>query len=183
MSFIKHSVPPPELKEGETLLATILDMRYPVEGKYKPQIEWQIQLDKEHDKYDAKMWTTFYEEPSDKSILGRLCITYMNFAKGAYGKVSEVLEAIRRHGKIFVKVTGFREWNEKLYPKFQVNPTKLPGEYSPAKVQPTLPTSQPGPIPLETKIEDPAIYAVVKKLKEMPPEEREKEIKRLAGLV
>ena len=175
MSFIKHSVPPPELKEGEVLLATILDMRYPVEGRYKPQIEWRVKLDKEHENYEAKIWTTYYEEPSDKSILGILCLTYMKLAKQPFEKVSEVLEAIRKQGKVYVKVTGFREWNEKTYPKFQVNPTRIPG------IQNNLPTT--GPIPLETKKEDPAIFQIVQKLKGLSPEEREKEIRRIAGLV
>jgi len=147
MSFIRKEKPPPDIKEGEVLLAKVLDIQYPVTGKYKEQAQWRIQLD---NGYETSVWMAFYEKPSERSVLGQLCITFMNMTQMPFNKVGDVLEAIKKHGKIYVKCSGFREWNEKLYPKFKVVSTKLPPlqpkveptKPSPAK-EPTQPSVQP----------------------------------------
>lgn len=72
LSFIKKSVAPPEVKEGQVLTAKIVGMEYPVES------------------------------------------------------VKDVLEGIKKHGSVYVKCRGFREYNEQLYPKFKVVANKLP---------------------------------------------------------
>ena len=112
MSFIKKSVPPPEVKEGEVLTAKIIGIEYPVDSNYKDdqgrvkqQIKFRLLLP---NGYECNSWMTYYEQPSDKSVLGALSITYMNMIQGPAESVKDVLEGIRKLGSIYVKCSGFR---------------------------------------------------------------------------
>lgn len=148
MAFIKKEKPPPDVKEGEVLQAEILDIKYPVEsrfkgpdGKTKQQINFHLRLS---DGYEAHAWTAFYKRPSERSNLGMLCNTLMALEKTAYNTVEEALEGLRNHGRVYIKVSGFREWQEKPYPKFKVVPNKLP------PLQTTIEPANPSPAKKET---------------------------------
>lgn len=143
MSFIKKEKPPPDVKEGEVLQTEILDIKYPVESKFKgpdgepkQQINFHLRLP---DGYEAQAWMVFYERPSERSSLGMLCNALMALKKTEYNTVKEALEGLKNHGSVYVKVSGFREWQEKLYPKFKVVPNKLP------PLQTTIEPAKPSP--------------------------------------
>jgi len=142
MSFIKKELPPPDVKEGELLKAKILDINFPVESRFKSergeprqQIHFRLQLE---GGYEFRSWMSYYERPSERSNLGALCTTLMALTKNDYNSVEETLEALRRHGHVYVKVSGFREWQEKHYPKFKVVPNRLPPLQT--KIEPTAPS-------------------------------------------
>jgi hypothetical protein len=158
MSFIKKEKPPPDVKEGEVLQAEIVDITYPVESKFKSaegepkqQIDFRLRLP---DGYEARSWMAFFERPSERSNLGMLCNTLMALKKAEYKSVKEALEELKEHGRVYVRVSGFREWQEKLYPKFKVVPNKLPPLQT--KIEPTKPsptkegTTQPPKVTAET---------------------------------
>ena len=105
------------------LTAKVVDVQYPVEGKYGQQIRFNLVLP---NGYECASWMKYYSEPSDKSALGSLSITFMNAIKGPVESVKDVLEGIKKLGCVYVKCSGFREYNEKLYPKFKVVPNKFP---------------------------------------------------------
>lgn len=130
MSFIRKEKPPPDVKEGEVLKAKILDIDFPLESKFKDkegkpklQVRFRLQLE---GGYEFPVWMPYYETPSERSSEGILCNTLMALKKTEYNTVKEAFEELRNHGYVYVKVSGFREWNEKLYPKFKIVPNKLP---------------------------------------------------------
>jgi len=131
MSFIRKSVPPPEIKEGEVLTAKILNVEYPVESSYKDdqgrpkyQVKFRLELPSG---YECNSWMAYYDEPSDRSMLGELSMTFMNAIEGPVETVKDVLDGLKTRGSIYVKCSGFREYNEDLYPKFKVVVNRLPG--------------------------------------------------------
>ena len=131
MSFIRKSVPPPEVKEGEVLTAKVLEVEFPVESKYKDdqgrdklQIRFGLGF---ANGYECSSWMAYYEQPSDRSALAALSMTFMDLVKGPVESVKDVLEGIQKHGSVYVKCSGFREYNEQLYPKFKVVTNRLPG--------------------------------------------------------
>jgi len=112
------------VKEGEILPAKIVSVEYPVTGQYGEQVEWHVELD---NGYQTTIWMSYYKEPSDKSFLGMLSIAFMDMIKSySYDTVNDVLAAIKEHGKVYVRCAGFREWEDKIYPKFKIVPTKFP---------------------------------------------------------
>jgi len=130
LSFIRKSVAPPEVKEGEVLTAKVLGVEYPVESSYKDdqgrtkyQVKFRLSLP---NGYECNSWMAYYEEPSDRSALGALSIAFMKAIEGPVESVKDVLEGLKKHGSVYVKCSGFREYNEQLYPKFKVVPNKLP---------------------------------------------------------
>lgn len=92
MSFIRKSVPPPEVKEGEVLEVAVLDVEYPVKGQYRDQVQFELEA---ANGYKFRSWMAWYEEPSDRSSLGKLAITFMDLVKGPFEKVDDVLEGIK----------------------------------------------------------------------------------------
>lgn len=140
MSFIQKSKPPPDVKEGQVLEATVTDVEYPIEGKYGKQIRFRLELS---NGYKFNSWIKYYDEPSDRSRLGKLAITYMDLVQGPFEKVGEVLEGLKKHGRVYVSCSGFREFEEQLYPKFKVVVDRLPGMQTEITKQPTqAPLSQ-----------------------------------------
>jgi len=124
VSFVKKSVPPPEMKEGEVVTARVVDVEYPVEGRYGKQVRFRLALP---NGYECSSWMKYYDEPSDKSALGSLSITFMDRIKGPVESVKEVLEGLKKTvGRVYVKCKGFREYEDRLYPKFQVVSDRLP---------------------------------------------------------
>jgi len=144
MSFVKKSVPPPEMKEGEIVTARVVDVEYPVEGRYGKQIRFRLVLP---NGYECSSWVKYYDEPSDKSVLGNLSITFMERIKGPVESVKEVLEGLKKTvGSVYVKCSGFREYEDRLYPKLKVVPDKLPPmkrNINPTPKEETTQTSTP----------------------------------------
>jgi len=131
LSFIIHEKPPPDVKEGDVLQAAIVDLKYPVEsvfkddqGNPKQQIHFHLRLD---DGYEPRAFMSFYERPRERSALGQLCNTLIGITKENYKTVNDALQGLKAYGRVYVKVSGFRERDDgKLYPKWQVVLTKLP---------------------------------------------------------
>lgn len=150
MSFVKREMPPPNVKEGETLEAKILDIEFPVEsgfktkeGKPQYQVKFTLELD---NGYQTPSWIRYYERPSERSTLGALCLAFVDKIGKDPGDVPKTLNALKEYGRIFVQVPnkdGFREWNGKLYPKFKVMPFKLPEATEKTPSQATQPLAPP----------------------------------------
>lgn len=150
MSFVKREMPPPNVKEGETLEAKILDIEFPVEsgfktkeGKPQYQVKFTVELD---GGYQTPTWIRYYERPSERSTLGALCLAFVDKIGKDPGDVPKTLQALEEYGRIFVQVPnkdGFREWNGKLYPKFKVMPFRIPEVAAKTPSQGTPPLAPP----------------------------------------
>ncbi len=125
MSFIRKSKEPPKLQTGETVEATILDIKYPVKSKKfnRDNVEFRCKL---NDSYECRAWVGYYEEPSDKSELAKLILTLMRITKQDFKNVKEGLEALRNYGRIFLKFTGYNQRGNLSYPKFKLVTDVLP---------------------------------------------------------
>ncbi len=125
MSFIRKQVPPPALKEGDLLEAEIVDMAYPVEIKnFKaPQIQITARLP---NGYSTRTRITYYEHPSEKSELAKVCLQLLRIKGGDFADVNEALKALKEHGKVFLKCSGHWERNGTNFPNFQLVTDKLP---------------------------------------------------------
>jgi len=130
MSFLKEEAPVPPLEEGDVLEAEIIDMKWPVESKYqnedgtpRQQIELALRL---QNGFEFKSWLSYYERPSIKSKLGKLCKTLMATTGVQYQSLKEFLDDLKKYGRLFVQVSGYRTWEDEEYPKFSIVSTKLP---------------------------------------------------------
>lgn len=137
--FIKRSAPPPDVKEGEELTAKIADIEYPMKGEYREQVRFSLVFTNGYKTYS---WMPYYEEPSDQSALGILCITIMNLTQQPINSVSDALERLKKLGTAYAKCTGFREKNEKQYPRFKIVPNKLPPTQKELNISPTSPEKE-----------------------------------------
>lgn len=130
MGFIKKATPPPDVKEGQILKARIVGIEKVMSkwkddtGNLKEQLEFDLELE---NGYKFKSWMTFYEQPSDKSKLGRLALKFMEVTKKDSDNVEEFLSSLKHFGQLFVKVIGFRKYEEQVYPNFAVFVEKIPG--------------------------------------------------------
>lgn len=148
MSFLKEEEPAPDVEEGDILRAEIVSMKWPVESKYKnadgtprQQIEFNLRLE---NGFEFKCWLAFYERPSVKSKLGKLCTKLMVITGVEYQSVKEFLDSLNKYGQLFVQVTGYRTFEDEEYPKFSIVSTKLPKKKSVRKpAQTTAPPSIP----------------------------------------
>ena len=129
MSFVKKATPPPAVEEGDILKAKILNISK-VTSKWKDengnpreQLKFELELD---NGYRFRSWIAYYEHPSDKSKLGKLALKFMELTKQDFATVDEFLDALKKFGHIYVSCTGFREYEEELYPNFAIVTTKLP---------------------------------------------------------
>lgn len=120
----------PHVEEGNVLEAEIIDMKWPVESKYqnvdgtpRQQIELALRL---QNGFEFKSWLTYYERPSIKSKLGKLCKTLMASTGVQYQSLKEFLDDLKKYGRLFVQVSGYRTWEDEEYPKFSILSTKLP---------------------------------------------------------
>jgi len=139
LPFIRESTPPPDIEEGQIIKATIKNLEAPVKGNYGEQVEFALALT---DGFEAKAWISYYEEPSDKSKLGRLLMKLAEVTGKAYQTIPEALEALKEHGVIYVKCSGFREWEDLLLPKFTIVADKIPAKLADA-TPPTKTTKSP----------------------------------------
>jgi len=129
LSFVKKATPPPAVEEGDILKAKILNISK-VTSKWKDengnpreQLKFELELD---NGYRFRSWIAYYEHPSDKSKLGKLALKFMELTKQDFTTVDEFLDALKKFGHIYVSCTGFREYEEELYPNFAIVTTKLP---------------------------------------------------------
>ena len=129
MSFVKKATPPPAVEEGDILKAKILNIskvtsRWKDEnGNPREQLKFELELE---NGYRFRSWIAYYEHPSDKSKLGKLALKFMDLTKQDFTTVDEFLDALKKFGHIYVSCTGFREYEEELYPNFAIVTTKLP---------------------------------------------------------
>ena len=129
MSFVKKATPPPAVEEGDILKAKIINISK-VTSKWKdengnPREQLKFELELENG-YRFRSWIAYYEHPSDKSKLGKLALKFMDLTKQDFTTVDEFLDALKKFGHIYVSCTGFREYEEELYPNFAIVTTKLP---------------------------------------------------------
>jgi len=129
LSFVKKATPPPAVEEGDILKAKIINISK-VTSKWKDengnpreQLKFELELD---NGYRFRSWIAYYEHPSDKSKLGKLALKFMELTKQDFATVDEFLDALKKFGHIYVSCTGFREYEEELYPNFTIVTTKLP---------------------------------------------------------
>jgi hypothetical protein len=135
VSFVKKAAPPPAVEEGDVLKAKIVDIKKvqsqwkDEEGNLREQLEFDLALE---NGYKVKTWMAYYEQPSERSKLGKLALKLAEVTKKDPKNIQEFLDLLKNYGWIFVKVKGFREFEEELYPNFSVVVDKLP------ETQPTL---------------------------------------------
>ena len=129
MSFVRKATPPPAVEEGDILKAKIINISK-VTSKWKDengnpreQLKFELELD---NGYRFRSWIAYYEHPSNKSKLGKLALKFMELTKQDFATVDEFLDALKKFGHIYVSCTGFREYEEELYPNFAIVTTKLP---------------------------------------------------------
>jgi hypothetical protein len=141
MSFVKKATPPPAVEEGDMLKAKIVDIKKvqsqwkDEEGNLREQLEFDLALE---DGYKVKTWMAYYEQPSERSKLGKLALKLAEVTKKDPKNIQEFLDLLKNYGWIFVKVKGFREFEEELYPNFTIVVDKLPQ----AKVETKEPVPQ-----------------------------------------
>jgi len=131
MSFVKKGVPPPDVEEGAILRAQIVDIKQVTsqwkddQGNPKEQLEFDLQLE---NGYAFRSWMAFYISPSDKSRLGKLATNFVKTTKKQCTTVDQFITTLKEYGALFVKCTGFREYEEEMYPNFAIVVEKIPVE-------------------------------------------------------
>ena len=139
MSFIKKSIPPPKLREGDIVQARILDVIQETSkweddnGDPKEQLRFDLELS---NGYNARAWIAYYERPSDKSVMGAIALKLSEMTGTDISSADEFIEKIKNHGQVFVKVKGFREYKEETYPKLSIYPDQLPLKREQTRQQP-----------------------------------------------
>ena len=124
MSFIKKYEDQPKFEVGQTVKASIIDLKYPIKGQFeKENIEVKCQLETG---YICRAWITYYREPYEKSTIANLLTTLMKTVNMNFGSVDEALDALKSYGKIFLRCIGFRKTGIFDYPKFKVVTDILP---------------------------------------------------------
>jgi len=129
VSFVKKATPPPAVEEGDMLKAKIVDIKKVTsqwkdeEGNLREQLEFELELE---NGYKVKSWMAFYEQPSEKSKLGKLVLKLAEATKKDIKSIQEFLSLLKSFGWIFIRVKGFREYEEELYPNFAIATEKIP---------------------------------------------------------
>lgn len=128
MGFIKKTTPPPECEEGNVFKARIVKIKKET-SIYKDEEREQLRFDCElvDSAYKTRAWAAYYEQPRDKSTLGKLALKLQQATKHDFDNVNEFIVALKTFGYIFLRVKGFREFEETMYPNFAIVTDKLPG--------------------------------------------------------
>jgi hypothetical protein len=140
VSFIKRATPPPSVREGDVLKARITNVSRVTskwkdeEGNPREQLQFDLELE---NGYKFRSWVAYYKQPSDRSKLGKLALKFMELTGQKYNSVGEFLEALDTYGYVYVTCTGFREFEDELYPNFSIVATRLPPLQT--KIEPTKP--------------------------------------------
>ena len=121
---------PPNIKEESETTAKIISLEYPVssdfknkDGSQKLQVKFNLELD---GGYLFPCWISYYTEPVSLSNIAKICQTLADKTGAKPHTVNEALQLLKEHGRIYVKCTGYRTWNDQDYPKFGVVTEKLP---------------------------------------------------------
>jgi hypothetical protein len=129
VSFVKKAAPPPAVQEGDMLKAKIVGIKKVQsqwkneEGDFREQLEFDLELD---NGYKVKAWMAYYEQPSERSKLGKLGLKMLEVTKKDAKTVEEFVDLLRSYGWIYVKCEGFRQFEDELYPNFSVVADRLP---------------------------------------------------------
>jgi len=129
LSFVKKATPPPAVEEGDMLKAKIVDIKKVTsqwkdeEGNLREQLEFELELE---NGYKVKSWMAYYEQPSEKSKLGKLVLKLAEATKKDIKNIQEFLSLLKSFSWIFIRVKGFREYEEELYPNFAIVTEKIP---------------------------------------------------------
>jgi hypothetical protein len=126
MGFIKETPPPPECEEGNVFKARIVEIKK-VTSTWKDEEREQLQFDCQLDNaYKVRVWAAYYEQPGEKSTLGKLALKLQQATKHEFSNIDEFIAALKTFGSLFLRVKGFREFEETMYPNFAIVTDKLP---------------------------------------------------------
>jgi hypothetical protein len=129
MSFVKKAVEPPEVEEGDILEAKILGIEKVTskwedeEGNPREQLQFNLEL---ANGYQCKAWIAYYDPPTTRSKMGKLGIKLEEAIGEKILSTQEFIERLKKYGRVFVTCSGFREFEDGLYPKFSIVASKLP---------------------------------------------------------
>jgi len=129
MSFVKPATPPPDIKEGETQTAKINSIKIVKskwkddEGNEREQLEFDLELE---NGFKCKSWMAYYEQPSDKSKLGKLALALESRLKTKLENINQFLDALKNYGLIYVRCKGYREYEDEIYPNFNIVSEMIP---------------------------------------------------------
>lgn len=125
-AYMKESPPPPEIKEGEEVLATIDKIEIDTKGTYGAQYRFDCTLD-DFKNFPAKAWLRYYETPGHKSYLGMLCLKIENVTEVRYDSLDAAMQALKNKiGKIYLRCSGHRTTEGTTFPKLKVVTGRLP---------------------------------------------------------
>ena len=142
LPFIEKSPPPPDVEEGDVLKANIETFKRE-KGEYGEQICFNLSF---ADGYKTKAWISFYDRPSERSKLGKILIKLHEKTGVAYQNIQQALDGLRKYGVIFVKVSGYREYEDQTFPKFTIVADKLPKKQQQTKVIEEQPVTSQQPL-------------------------------------
>lgn len=142
MGFIKKTPPPPDCEEGNVFKARIVEIKK-VTSTWKDEEREQLQFDCELDNaYKARVWAAYYEQPGEKSTLGKLALKLQQATKHDFDNIDEFIAALKTFGYILLRVKGFREFEETMYPNFAIVTDKLPGLQEKLSTEPKKESSE-----------------------------------------
>ena len=136
----------PETPQGETpqlALGQQLEIKIQSIEKVSGQYGDQLQIDGALDTgWNARAWIKYYAVPAPNQYLGKLCLAIERVTGQTFSSVEQAINALRSYGRIYLRVSGFRTYEGKEYPKFSVFADTLPGE----QVQ-AIPAQLPAQVP------------------------------------
>ena len=122
----------PETPQGETpqlALGQQLEIKIQSIEKVSGQYGDQLQIDGALDTgWNARAWIKYYAVPAPNQYLGKLCLAIERVTGQTFSSVEQAINALRSYGRIYLRVSGFRTYEDKEYPKFSVFADTLPGE-------------------------------------------------------
>jgi len=146
MSFVKPATPPPDIEEGQIEKAKIISIKKVAskwkdgEGNEREQLEFDLELE---NGFKCKSWMAYYEQPSDKSKLGKLALALENKLKIKLENINQFLDALRKYRIVFVRCKSFREYEDEMYPNFSIVSEMLPDTTNTKTCTPVLKEPEP----------------------------------------
>ena len=149
----------PQLNIGQRVEAIIESMERTTEGNYGEQYELSVRLQPSN--WETKAWFSYYPVPAPNTHIGKLCLSIERLTGQSFGSLDGAMAAIKSHGRIFLAVTGFRQYDDKDYPKFSIVPDVLPGEQVDTQVAQPQTQQMEAPVDMSKQTEvklSPATY-------------------------
>jgi len=115
----------PKLNIGQRVEAIINTISRET-GQYGEQYELNVTLQPSN--WRTKVWMSYYAVPAPNTHIGKLCLSIERLTGQSFSSLDAAVAAVKSHGRIFLVVTGFRQYDNKDYPKFSIVPDVLPGE-------------------------------------------------------